>query len=1094
MKNLTHNDYTVGWVSALPLELAAATAMLDQIHPDLPVPLGDHNTYTLGSIGKHNIVIACLPIGTIGTSSAATVATQMVRTFPSIKVGLLVGIGGGMPPKVRLGDVVVGTPVGQYSGVVQWDMGKAEYGGFVQTGAIDSPPWLLRTALSKLVTNHESQVPKVYQYLDDLGKNWPGLVPRYTWSDSREDPLSTPIRTHGSQSRLQVIIMTLMSYLIGWSVLAPMDLGANRMTDSTVNTGSNGAQRKPGEIGIHYGLIASGNQVIKDVQFRDVINERLGGNVLCFEMEAAGLVDFPCLVIRGICDYADSQKNKDWQEYAAMVAAAYARELLGYVRPSDVDMASPVKERVDQIFDTVSRIEPDVLRIQTMLSHDEDIKILDWLAPDDYETQHNIHFSERQQGTGLWLLENAQFKTWATTKEQTLFCPGIPGAGKTILTSIVIDHLEEKFKADPKIGIAYIYCNFKQQDKQKINDLLASVLKQLLVSKSQSSLPESIKKLYDHLKSKQTRPELDKILEVFHSVAAIFSKVFIIIDALDECLAYDRRRFLSELFNLQTQHGVNIFATSRDIPEIVNQFKGNVRLEIRASKEDVVRYLESDMRKKLQPFVQENHELQEEIKTGISEAVDGMFLLAKIYLDLLEDKVTTNDIRESLEAFRKQQGPSGDQKAEALAYAYDQVMERVNGQKPGLKNLAIKILSWITFAKRPLTVSELQHALAIRVGKLDLDEGDLPHIETMTSVCSGLATVDNESNIIRPVHYTTQEYFERTWERWFPNAHNDLTERCVTYLSFERFETGACETRYELDQRLESNVLYDYAAKNWGHHAGKSSIDGGSLILDFLHNTAKSSACGQAMRYEEYGFKDILETELSTSIHLAAYFGLWKSTSTLLEKNVDIDARDNRGRTPLLLAAKKGHEAVVKLLLEKNANVEHISHDGDTALLLAVRVGHEGVVRLLLEKDANTECIDHDGQTPLLWAAFAGSDEGPRLLIKKDIGFRVSGRWVPLLWATGAGNEAVLRLALEAETISRWLASGKDPEIGSKLSVRHIPGDDGNGIALVVSESFDHGSWELRLLLHTLWYFPVFRRALGLSSLLYPSLLLLSNI
>src|ERR1700756_3707519 len=147
----THNDYTVGWVCALPKEQTAVIAMLDQRHADLPKPPNDHNTYTLGSIGKHNVVIACLPKGRGGTIPAATVATWMISTFPAIKFGLMVGIGGGVPPKVRLGDVVVSTPVGQFPGVVQWDLGKAKQGdNFERTGSLNNPPSSLLTALTKL--------------------------------------------------------------------------------------------------------------------------------------------------------------------------------------------------------------------------------------------------------------------------------------------------------------------------------------------------------------------------------------------------------------------------------------------------------------------------------------------------------------------------------------------------------------------------------------------------------------------------------------------------------------------------------------------------------------------------------------------------------------------------------------------------------------------------------------------------------------------------------------------------------------------------------------------------------------------------------
>lgn len=347
---LTHSNYTVGWVCALSKEQTAATAMLDRIHPDLPKPPNDHNTYTLGSIERdniiHNIVIACLPKGKYGTNSAATVVTRMVSTFPSIKFGIMVGIGGGIPPKVRLGDVVVSSPVDQYPGVVQWDIGKAEEGGtFKRTGALNNPPSALLTALAKLETQHEMHGSKIRDHLDDLGKKYPNLASKYTWSESLKDPLFTPDIPHHPRSRWHAIlsiilenILALVGCVIGWWVFAPIDRGAEQITSTQTRS-------RHGNTRVHYGLIASGNQVVKDAGFRDSLNESLGGNVLCVEMEAAGVMnDFPCLVIRGICDYADSRKNDRWQEYTAAVAAAYAKELLQYVQPSDVDGERPVKD------------------------------------------------------------------------------------------------------------------------------------------------------------------------------------------------------------------------------------------------------------------------------------------------------------------------------------------------------------------------------------------------------------------------------------------------------------------------------------------------------------------------------------------------------------------------------------------------------------------------------------------------------------------------------------------------------------------------------------------------------------------------------
>jgi hypothetical protein len=177
--------------------------------------------------------------------------------------------------------------------------------------------------------------------------------------------------------------------------------------------------------------------------------------------------------------------------------------------------------------------------------------ILDWLTPINYAPRQNDFINRGEAGTGQWPLDSTQFQTWLETAKQTLFCPGIPGAGKTMLTSIVIDSLSTRFESDSNTGIAYIYCNFRRQNDQKIDDLLASLLKQL--AENQSALPGIVRDLYDRLKEKRTRPSLDEILRVLQSVVMVYSRVFIAIDGLDECRASDscRTRLISEFFDLQ---------------------------------------------------------------------------------------------------------------------------------------------------------------------------------------------------------------------------------------------------------------------------------------------------------------------------------------------------------------------------------------------------------------------------------------------------------------------------------------------------------------------------------------------------------------
>jgi hypothetical protein len=254
-----------------------------------------------------------------------------------------------------------------------------------------------------------------------------------------------------------------------------------------------------------------------------------------------------------------------------------------------------------------------------------DKELLTWLTPVDYATQQSDFISRRQEGTGQWLLDSDQFRTWVDQNNQTLFCPGIPGAGKTINTAIIINELYTKFQNDASVGIAYIYCNFRQKHEQKPIDLLTSLLKQLI--QGLPSVPQSIQRLYEQHQHRRTRPLIDEISQALQSIVHDYSKAFIIIDALDECQVSHggRKRLLTELFSLQTKTAANLFVTSRFIPEIEKEFNGSPSLEIRANNDDVQRYLNGQMTR-LRPFVSRNLTLQEEIKNEITKAVDGMYV------------------------------------------------------------------------------------------------------------------------------------------------------------------------------------------------------------------------------------------------------------------------------------------------------------------------------------------------------------------------------------------------------------------------------------------------------------------------------------
>ncbi|GAB1195455.1 hypothetical protein APSETT444_004714 [Aspergillus pseudonomiae] len=301
-------DYAVGIICALAIELKAVRASFDETHNEC-IPPADTHAYALGRIGKHNVVAACLPDGEYGTSSAADVASNMKRSFPAVTFCLLVGIGGGVPSRnhdIRLGDIVVSTPTGPYSGVLAYDLVKTfESGNFRLNGCLAPPPRHLRSAISGLKSDSSSFLLTLKGYLDKIGQSHP----EYKHPGQDKDVLFHANYLH-------------------------VDTGNNEMCESCdLSFQVQRSLRPSTHPHIHYGLIASGNQLIRSAQIRDQMS--CEHDVLCFEMEGAGVMNtFPCLIIRGICDYADSHKDKTWQRYAAATAAAFAKLLLLQVRPT----------------------------------------------------------------------------------------------------------------------------------------------------------------------------------------------------------------------------------------------------------------------------------------------------------------------------------------------------------------------------------------------------------------------------------------------------------------------------------------------------------------------------------------------------------------------------------------------------------------------------------------------------------------------------------------------------------------------------------------------------------------------------------------
>ncbi|KAI1873110.1 uncharacterized protein JN550_003363 [Neoarthrinium moseri] len=804
-------SYVVGWICALHIEALAATALLDEQHPGpKSVSENDDNSYILGHIGDLNIVIATMPVNEYGTSSAAASARDMLHSFPNVRIGLMVGIGGGVPTRhdVRLGDIVISEPGHGHAGVLQYDFGKAlQNQAFVGTGILDQPPRVLRTAMATLKVEHDLHGHQIQLTIRNAMLKNKRLAKKIKLADQLSDELYKPEVIHPQG---ELLCRTVCGKLP--KNFVERDKRSDEDEDPRV----------------HYGLIASGNSVIKDAILRDKL--ACEKDVMCFEMEAAGLMNhFPCLVIRGICDYADSHKNKDWQGYAAITAAAYAKELLSHVHLDRVEAEKKLVDVLSAGLDDIKSIKTEMkthFEAEKTQSQDNAIQeFLESLALIDYSLQQQACIFQRQDGTGAWLLKSPDFLGWVESRARILFCPGIPGAGKTIMTSIIIEELQTRF----------------------LNDT-----------------------------------------------------------------------------------------------------------SVEARGDDIMRYLDASGR--LPSCVQGESEIANKMRAVIKKTVlrsaCGMFLLAKLHLESLSDTLSVGEVEEKLENL-----PTG---SEVYNRSYQQVLERLTPKGK-------LILSWIICSKRLLSVEELRHALATRPGVSKIQVKDIPKADDILSLCAGFAGKDVYGSGIRLVHKTTQEYFDKSSHSLFPDAHDNITLTCVTYLSLSAYPYPP------------GGALFNYATHFWAHHARDSTHhETQEAVRQFLRDAKKVDRTIQELLADpshpgRVSYDRHYRLEAVTGLHLAAYFGLIDNVAELIVDG-DMDIQDSYGRSPLWWAVFGGSEQVTRFLLSYGASIEIRDENGCTPLMCSIWVGKESIIKLLIDSGADTSAEDNLSRTPFRWAMRSGAE------------------------------------------------------------------------------------------------------------------------
>ncbi|KAH0562441.1 hypothetical protein GP486_002866 [Trichoglossum hirsutum] len=512
-------------------------------------------------------------------------------------------------------DIVVGSPRDGKGSVFQYDFGKTiQDQSFRQTRFLNQPPTVLRTAVNGLRAQYEDSGHRIEETISNILEKKQRLRQKYRRPDSSSDRLYQASFTHPSNTEA------------GCSATCGDDPSNLILRRDRTEMEDNPA--------IHYGTIASANQLIKDAKKRDTLAKEM--DILCFEMEAAGLMNhFPFLVIRGICDYSDSHKNKEWQGYAAMAAAAYAKDLLCRILPTRV-------EAEKKISDILSSVEKDIgeMRVTTqettdavknLQSEQRREKIECWLSPSDPSMNYNNALQKRHEGSGLWFLESDAFAKWKMRRNSFLWLNGIPGCGKTILSSAIIKDLNNTLSSQP---LLYFYFDFNDSAKQTLESMLRSLIAQLPYK-----FEENWKQLDSFFSSHdggRRQPTRESLCKIFLNMIEQVKEVWIVLDALDECrtrmgsLTEGLLPWIKDLLESE-QRNVHLLVTSRPEQDIKSQVSelahdddivplqsGLIAGDIRAYVHTRVRRGNGLKRWRSQP------EVQDEIETRLMKRADGM--------------------------------------------------------------------------------------------------------------------------------------------------------------------------------------------------------------------------------------------------------------------------------------------------------------------------------------------------------------------------------------------------------------------------------------------------------------------------------------
>ncbi|KAF5010322.1 hypothetical protein FDECE_3527 [Fusarium decemcellulare] len=998
---------------------------------------GDDYVFQAGDVCGHNVIIATLPAGQeYGTGSAAALASQVKRFFPNLWFGLLVGVAAGLPNlsrnrDIRLGDVLVGVSEGESAGLVAFDLGK-------ETGQDGFQ--LLRSGY--VLANTETVVRSAIGSIRlDAPNDAERFLPYYGHIKDREHPTGTFVDPGQEKDSLYELD----------------DDGIARLVERERRQDSKRTR-------VWYGSIGSGEKLMKNARKRDELRDKYG--IIGVEMEAAGTMNrIPVGVIRGVCDYGDEQKNKEWQPYASAMAAAYAKAVLAEIPPSDgrtMKHRNRAKSpRCDDHDNQILQPPADGAQAASKpLDGEQKQALLESLRFDQIDSRHET-IKKAHAKTCKWLLQKSEYLDWLDPSKLDdhhgfLWIKGKPGAGKSTLMKFALNNARTRMKN--RIVIAFFFNARGDILEKSTTGMYQSLLLQLL-----EKLP-NLQSVFDSLGllSRNGGPQhwsVESLKELFEQAVMGLgeSSLVCLIDALDECnedQIRDMISFFEHVGNRTTSAGIGfqVCFSSRHYPHITISRGLHLVLEGQEGHDqDIVNYLDSELKIG-------HSKLAEKVRAELKEKASGVFMWIVLVVRMLQQEHDRGHMHKLRQKLRDIPGD--------LHELFRDILTRDDHDKDQL----LLCIQWVLFAKQPLELQQLYFAILIGVDSeavSDYDPGEIGEDGMKRFILSsskGLAEVtrSKKTRTVQFIHESVRDFLlkENGLKEISPDlggnfqgeSHERLKQCCLGYMKIGiaglNIDTSLpkASSQEAIEARQSANKAFpflEYAVQNVLYHADAAE-GGGVSQCSFLR--AFQLQVVDWIKYDNLFEKHQVRrhTPEASLLYILSEHNLPNLVAIHPSNLSCFEAEDERYGPPLLAALATGsHEAVYALLKAQAKTQPLISplhtlceqylRDGNRRsdigrdfnfsqrrciLSHLAEIGEEILIAFVLalgEHSVDIKSRDKNQWTPLIYASKKGYKAIVRMLLDKGVAIETVGmtRRTPLSYAAENGHEATVQLLLD---------------------------------------------------------------------------------